>query len=368
VKTAQLLDATYELDTPFLVLDADQAERNLRRQALLAAHAGVQWYPHCKSHKSIEIARLQLEQGAAGLTCQTLGEAETMLAADPERIVLPGPIVGPGKLERLVSLARRVEVTVAVDTAQVAAGMSAALAGAGLQAAVLIEVDTGFRRCGVDPADVIDLARAVGDMGGLRLEGVFTYEGHIYDRTGPAAEQAAASSYEVLAGVLADLRAADMPVRRVSVGASAGMRAAVVHDAPTEVRWGSALFGDMTQVDMGVMGVEDCALGIVATVVSVPHGRRFVIDAGSKTLSYTPAVGGAGFGAVLHGDRPRITRLADEHAMVDAPPGGLEVGSRVVILPNAHAACVDAHNHYQVVRDGALLPHPVLVDARGMTR
>src|SRR5688572_20408571 len=182
-----------ELDTPAFVVDLDVLERNVRSMAEHASRHGVRLRPHAKTHKSVEVARMQLAAGALGLTLAKIGEVESLLDAatdqggEPlplEDVLLAFPIVGDQKLGRLLDLAEQLTVTVALDSPDAASQLGEAAAARGRQVGVLVEIDTGGRRCGVLPGDpTLALARRVAQTPGLTLRGIMTHEGHAYGAT-----------------------------------------------------------------------------------------------------------------------------------------------------------------------------------------
>lgn len=344
-----------EVDTPAVVIDLEVVERNLARMATIARDGDVALWPHAKSHKIPELARLQVDAGAAGITCQKIGEAEVMADAGLPDILISYPIVGAPKVERLMALAERTRVTTVVDSLDAATVLGRAAAARGLAIETLLEVDVGYRRCGVRPDDAREIAERLVEVPGLRLAGLLAYEGHIYDQAGPeTAERRARAAYDLL-GVVADaIRAAGIAVERVSVGATATAALAAGHDAITELRAGSYLFNDRTQVAMGAATEDDCALSVLSTVVSTAAGGHVVIDAGSKALTFTALVGGSGYGVVAGRPDLVVERLSDEHGMIPLVGGARapEVGDRLHVVPNAHAAVIDNFSDAVAVRDG----------------
>ena len=335
-----------DVDTPALIVDLDLMASNIEAMAELGRDGGLAIRPHIKSHKVPELALMQMEAGAVGITCQKLGEAEVMADAGLADITVAYPIIGAPKLRRLTDLARRIRVTTLVDSMEGAKPLSDAAASAGITLDTLVEVDDGYHRCGVPPEQVLPLARAVAqELPGLRFAGILAYEGHIYDLTDRGVLlREARRSYDVMREVAERVRDAGIPVERVSVGASATARAAADHPAVTELRPGSYIFNDRYQVSMGAVGVEHCALSVLATVVSVPAPHRAIIDVGSKGLSWSPPIGADGYGLILGHEQATIARLADEHGIISIPEAArpFSIGERVRVIPNSHPPVVNA--------------------------
>jgi D-serine deaminase-like pyridoxal phosphate-dependent protein len=335
-----------DIDTPALIVDLDRMASNIEAMARLGREGKIALRPHVKSHKIPELAIRQVEAGAVGITCQKLGEAEVMADAGLSDITIAYPIIGARKLRRLTDLAHRVRITTLVDSMEGAQPLSEAASADGITLDTVVEVDDGYHRCGVRPEHALPLVRAVShDLPGLRFAGILAYEGHIYDLTdGSAVLREARRSYDLMGEVAERLRAADIHVERVSVGASASARAAADHPAITELRPGSYIFNDRYQVSMGSASVEECALSVLATVVSAPDPDRAIIDVGSKGLSWSPPVGADGYGLILGHEEATIARLADEHGIVSVPEGArpFSIGERVRVIPNSHPPVVNA--------------------------
>src|SRR5689334_20299137 len=168
-----------EIDTPAIVVDLDVMERNLERVAAYTREHGLRLRPHTKTHKSVAIAKRQLELGAAGLTSAKVSEAEVIADSGAQDLLLAYPIIGRTKLARLTELAKRTHVTVAVDSAAAARPISDAARAAQVEIGILAEVDVGLGRVGVAPTELVGLAQAIQKMPHLSLEGITFYPGHI---------------------------------------------------------------------------------------------------------------------------------------------------------------------------------------------
>lgn len=357
----RVMGAAEDVVTPVAVVDDEVIERNLARMAKLAANHGVRLRPHAKTHKSGEMARRQMAHGAVGVTAATYVEAEAFAAAGVDDLLIAHPPVGRPKLERLAALARRVRrLAVSLDDVEVARSLP-------VEVEVLWEVDTGQHRIGTAPGEptasaVRSLIEAIGQQ---RFRGLITHAGHAYAATGNADRQRAAM--EESDGLLqsADLlRRAGFEVRELSVGSTptAGL---ALRPGITEMRPGTYIYGDANQVALGSQNLEDCALAVVATVVSTPSADRAVVDAGSKALSADLRVAGLhGYGIVLGREDKTVARLSEEHAVLTGEGGtGLHPGDRVAIVPAHVCTTVNLHPALLLVAAGASRWLPV--DARG---
>jgi D-serine deaminase-like pyridoxal phosphate-dependent protein len=354
-----------DLPTPAVVVDLDVLEGNIARMAARARETGVKLRPHAKTHKVPEIARLQLDAGAAGISVAKTSEAEVFVEAGFDDVFVAYPVVGSDKARRLLALADRARLAVGVDSAAGARILAAPFHAAGRVLDVMLKVDVGFHRVGVAPSDAAAVARAIAGVPGLRLRGVFTHAGHAYGAAGrEAVDEVAAGEGGALAGVAAAL-ARDHGPLEVSVGSTPTARRAMGVGGVTECRPGNYVYHDASQVSLGTCALGDCALTVVATVVSVPAPGRAVLDAGSKTLSSDPLRPQPGGHGWILGTRSRIARLSEEHGVVDVAGGdGFAVGQRVRVLPNH--ACVVSNLHDVVYgARGGRIERELRVAARG---
>jgi D-serine deaminase-like pyridoxal phosphate-dependent protein len=344
--------AVAELETPALVVDLDRLERNLGRAAAYADEHGLGLYPHVKTHKTLEIARMQLDRGARGLTVAKSTEAQVFAAAGLGQLLLHYPSAGPGKAERIAELAAAVPLTMALDSLAVAEPIAAA------DAEVLIELDVGLRRTGVTPREAVELGRAIEGLGGgLRVAGLSCYPAHQ-----PLAEVDA-----LLEEAQEGFAAAGLRCDRISGGSTATLFESH-RTRMTELRPGNYALLDRAEA-RGAFGPDDCALRVQATVVSTSVPGRVILDAGSKTLSEAAAPPGAsGFGAVVGHPEIVIETLNEEHAIGAAGHATeLAVGDRVELIPNHACTCVNLHDVLYAARGGEVEAE-FAVAARGNVR
>lgn len=333
-----------ELETPVPVVDLDRLERNLDRMAAYASAHGLALRPHIKTHKSPRIAAEQLRRGAVGVTCATVREAEVMSEVARD-ILVAYPVLGAPKLERLMRLPTEVEITVALDSATAAEQLAAAARAHDRRVRVYVELDVGMRRVGVGSAgEAVALARMVAGMSPLELAGVTFYPGHI--RASGAGQDAALARLAAdLRSVLEALERAGLPPRVVSGGSTPTAWRTHEIAGVTEFRPGTYVYNDRTTAVEGVCTWDDCALTVLATVVSTAVPGQAVIDAGTKALGREPVrgPGGEGFGALL--DRPEVVvrSMSEEHGILDlgATSWRPAVGEMVRVVPNH--VCIVVH-------------------------
>jgi D-serine deaminase-like pyridoxal phosphate-dependent protein len=369
-----------DLPTPQVLIDRTRAMNNIARVQALASEAGVRLRPHAKTHKSPIVAKWQLDAGAIGIACAKVGEAEVFVQAGITDIRLPYP-VNPANAPRLLALMDRASISIIVDHPEVVRGWSEAMRIAGRTLDVLVKVDVGFHRCGIDPGgDALGFLQTVASLPGLKLRGLLSHAGHAYHAASEDGLRAiAGQEAETLAGLKARAAASGIALDEISVGATPTLRFSAGQPGITELRPGNYVYFDRTQLALGAASLDDCALTVLATVVS-KHDGRIILDCGSKTLTNDQARGivpAAGYGAVLAGESDAldyareidetltIERLSEEHATVRVTGATrLEPGDRVRVVPN-HSCVVS--NLVDVVRlvDGDTVIDTLPVAARG---
>jgi D-serine deaminase-like pyridoxal phosphate-dependent protein len=361
-----------ELPTPIAVVDLDRLEANIARLAAYAREHDIALWPHAKTHKMPPVGRMQLAAGAAGLTVAKVGEAEVMTSHELGPLLLHYPVYGADAWRRLAGVAAATSLTVAVDSYEAAEPMAAALADAGTRAEVLVEMDVGLHRTGVEsPAAACALAQRLDGLHGLEPAGISCFPGHV---RGPSADVARALA-EVearLAEAVDLLDRAGLRRDRVSGGSTPSM--AMTHLTPSvnELRAGTYVFLDRTEVAFdGPLTLDDCALRVHATVISTAVPGNAVVDAGSKMLSDAAfgGPGGEGRGAVI--DHPDVTIPVtnEEHGVCDVTRSttSWHVGDRIQIVPNHVCTCVNLQDVVCAARAG-VVEHVWTVEARGKVR
>lgn len=344
--------AVSELDTPALLLDLDAFERNLETMAGFFAGRPAVLRPHSKTHKCPEIARRQIAAGAIGITCAKVSEAEVMVTGGIQDILIANQVTGPIKIDRLTDLASRCDLMVAVDDPRNVAELAQACKAKHVSLRVLIEIEIGMGRCGVDPGQpALALAQAVVDAPHLEFKGLMGYEGHLVMVPDP--EERAAKVREAFAPLAetADLLcSAGLPVEIVSGGGTGSFD--ITGDFPfvTEIQAGSYVFMDTTYRKIRSEFVP--ALTMMTSVVSRGPGR-VVVDAGLKAMS-------SEFGPphVLDGEGVSVRYLSEEHGVLDVASPELvswQPGERVYFLPSHCCTTVNLNRMLHVVRDNKLV-------------
>jgi D-serine deaminase-like pyridoxal phosphate-dependent protein len=338
--------AVADLETPALVLDLKAAERNIKKMAQLLEPLGTAIRPHVKTHKSTSIAQLQVNAGAAGLSTATLWEAIALAWEGFDDLFIVNTITQPGKIGLLAALARGRRILVAVDDARNARALSDAAVAAGSQLGVLIEVDTGMDRAGVDsPQQALELARQIQGLPGIALEGLTGYEGHCALEPSSQLRSQKQQDAMVLFLEAAEVLESDgipCPIR--SAAGTVTWRATASLDGITEIQAGTYVL--MDGMHSGMISDFEPALTVATTVISRPHDR-LIVDAGSKSV--------ADEGTLTWPDIPSL-RFDEEHGIFVASDGlDVALGASLNMIPGYAPSTVNAYDAYHVAVDGVVV-------------
>lgn len=355
-----------DIATPGLVIDRDILDHNLDEMAGIAAAAGVELFPHAKTHRMAEAGLRQIARGAHGLCVAKLGEAEAFAAAGIKRLFVANPIVGETSARRALTLARKVDLVLATDSVAGAKSIGDVFAKAGETARVMLAIDSGLGREGVPSDAAPDIAVAIAALPGIDLTGIYTHEGSTYaakDAADLVRQAQAAGSLMVSTAEAIRARGIALPV--VSLGASASARAVAQVKGVTQIRPGIYAFNDVGQIALGNATLATTAIRVMATVVSHPETGRACIDAGSKSLStdLVPAVARRGdypgMGLLVNAPGWVIERMSEEHGWLrwhgQGGPTPLPVGTRLEIVPNHVCMAFAMLRRASIVRDGAVI-------------
>lgn len=337
-----------ELDTPALVLDLPTMESNINRMVSVFKEAGVGWRPHTKGIKTPAIAHRLLAAGALGVTCAKVSEAEVMAQGGIRDILIANQIVGPKKTARLASLCRYADPIATVDSVENVRELDLAAQAWGVRLRVMIEVNVGAERCGVEPGEpVVALAKEVASRKGLRLVGLMTWESHTIKVPMEHRMEAIERALSKVLDSAAACRAAGIPVEIINCGGTPDYWMACKVKGVTEIEAGGGIFGDRFYVSCGAD--HPMALTVHSTVVSRPTPCRVVTDAGQKSMTDKPvAPWPRGFEGV-----ERIF-LSMEHGQFElgAPSATPRIGERVVWEPGYADLTLTMHDVLYGIRDG----------------
>ena len=342
-----------ELDTPALLIDLDVMESNIQKMAdyFLFNSGGTKLRPHLKTHKTPIIAHKQIDAGAIGITCAKLGEAEAVVHAGIRDVLIANQIVGTHKIARLINLAKHSEIMAAVDNAQNVQAISETAAAKGVTIRILVEVNIGMNRCGVEPGQpTLELAQHVCKSPNLKFEGLMGYEGHTVAK--PNRTEREKDTREAMQRLVDSKRYLEKHGIEISIMSGGGTGTFdITGSIPemTEVQAGSYIFMDSTYHN--VKGVGDkfgCALSVLATVVSRPEQNRMIVDAGLKVLTKE-------FGIPQPINIPglEMTGLSEEHGKIQVSDENVSFtpGDKLEILPTHCCTTVNLHDRYYGIRD-----------------
>lgn len=333
-----------DIETPALVVDREILLSNLREISDLCRASGVEQLPHAKTHRTVELGRLQMDNGADGLTVATVEEADAFIQGGISRVLIAYPLVGSNKVRRAFELAQEAVVTLAADSLEGARGIGQVFVEHGQQADLLLIIDTGMGRCGINPSDAAAFATAMAREPGINLRGIMTHEGAVYQAADDFDLAARSRASAALMTQAADaVRAAGVEIDVVSMGCSASVRNIIGIPGITQVRPGRYAFNDLGLIALGLATPESCAVRVAATVVSHPTPNRACIDAGSKSLSQDRLPSRLadiypGFGLIVDHPGWQIHQLSEELGWLrwvgETDPTPLRIGERLQVIPH----------------------------------
>jgi D-serine deaminase-like pyridoxal phosphate-dependent protein len=362
---------THDLDTPALVIDLDRVEANINEMAQRSRDTGVRLRPHTKTHKMPEIAQLQVDAGAIGITCAKVGEAEVMVAAGFDDVLIAYPIYGDAKLARLQALRERARILVSLDSLEVAEGLGRLGVSSGQPIEIYVEVDTGHHRMGRPPGEpTVDLIKQLADINGITIIGLMTHAGHTYGSVS-LRDRDVVIDKEIADLVMTKEMSAEAGVvfDEISVGSTPSARSELRHEGVTEVRPGTYVFNDTAMMSLGVATVDTCAARIVATVVARPSSDRFVVDAGTKCFT-SDGVGRPGWIQAVGRDDLTMSFTTEEHGVgtIDLSLGGhLNIGDKLEFIPSHVCPVVNLFDSVYAARGGVVVDE-YRVAGRGKVR
>ncbi|MDR0525900.1 MAG: alanine racemase [Spirochaetaceae bacterium] len=361
------------LETPCIVIDKAQTERNIARMQSAVTNAGCALRPHIKTHKIGRFGQMQIQAGATGITCAKVSEAEVMAAAGIDDIFIAYPLVGAFRLHRAVKLLKKVKrLILGVDSIAGAQALNAEASDMGVRFEVRLEIDTGAKRTGVAYEDALETARYISTCKQLDLTGIYTFKSLVYQgKSTVSAESSGLEEAELMASAARSLRDDGIPIADISAGSTpTGLQVAKT-GLVTEVRPGTYIFNDYMLYKEGAAELEDIAGFFYVTVVSVPGKEYAVIDGGTKTFPmdiflnaspyYYPSY------AMVDGrDDLVLTRLNEEHGMLTSLTGdiGLKTGQILRLIPIHICTAINLQNQIYLFAEGNL--ETLKVEARGM--
>jgi D-serine deaminase-like pyridoxal phosphate-dependent protein len=361
-----------DIDTPAVIVDLDKMGQNIRNMAEKTRTYGVGLRPHTKTHKSPWIAHLQLKHGARGISVAKLGEAEVMVNAGIDDILIAYPILGEQKLKRLSRLLDHATISLSLDSIEVAEGLSALGKGKDIRIPIYLEIDTGMGRCGLKPGEEArSLARRIVRMRGVDLIGLLTHAGHGYGaKNEEELQRIGREEGEFLVDLAKSLQKEDgIGIREISVGSTPTARFVIQVPGITELRVGTYVFNDVGQIRVGAASLETCAASILVTVVGRPTPDRAILDGGSKAFTNDRRAGMEEYGIIKGRSGLSFVKMSEEHGIlrVHEESKDLKIGERLEIIPNHICSCINLCDEIYGVRNGKL-EWVIPITARGKSR
>lgn len=372
-----------ELETPAVIVDHERLLRNIAWARDVAAARGVRLRPHVKTHKCLQIAELQLEHGAVGITASKVDEALVFIEAGIASVTVAYPLLDERKVRRLLSAAKEhgTDLRVVVDSRASLRLLARMAAEQSCTVGIFIEIDVGLHRCGLDEHDpeVVELARLIVASEWLRFVGLLSHAGHAY-AAGNAAQAAeiAAEECRILQRVRGGLERTGVQVDEVSVGATPTVLASDSYEGITEIRPGNYVFMDRTPLLLGLISLEQVALTVLATVIS-RNAQYLITDAGSKVLTSDlgahGTAGAGGYGLAFRAEEEitatttplHVVKLSEEHGFLERGAADIPLGAKLRIVPN-HSCPVANLADELVVVSGLHAVDRWRVAARGKVR
>jgi len=358
--------------TPYIIINEKKLKSNIKRMNQLAENNNVNLRPHIKTHKIPYIAKMQIEEGAVGITVAKITEAKVMASHGIDNIFIAYPVVTMVKAMEICQLNNQITtLIVGVDSLVGANVLNDAAEKNGKVLQVRMEVDTGLQRTGVKSEIALQLAVEISKLKNLYLQGIYTFKGAVYQGLATLDTDAAGKEEgELIVEIANQIREAGIPLEDVSVGSTPTAKSVSEIQGVTEIRPGTYVFNDAMQVGLGVSNWDDCAAHVVSTVVSKTSENYVVIDGGSKTFATDVQPGGSplnlnGFGAVKEYADAVFIRMNEEHGIVETKTGQPEIGEEVSIIPNHICSTVNLHNSVYLEKEN----HDYIeltVEARGM--
>lgn len=341
------------LKTPAIIVDIAKVKKNIEAMSEVARQNNCSLRPHIKTHKIPELALMQLDAGAIGITCAKLSEAEVMADAGIKDIFIAYPLVEKEKIEHAIVLASRIRIILGIDSFEGADLVSQVACAQGIETEVRIEIDTGLRRTGITADNVLKLARHTKKLPGLNLSGIFTYRGLVFDAMQTDNREAAGKQEgELLVSLIQKLKVEGINIKDVSAGSTPTAEFVAKVNGVTEIRPGTYIFNDMMQANIKSSKIDDCAAKVLVSVISTPSEDIAVVDGGSKTFSTDAKMESfpyflKGYGKIVGHEDLILDRLWEEHGVVRSISGktNLKIGQKLMVIPNHICTTVNLHDH-----------------------
>ena len=359
-----------DLNTPAILLDLDSMERNLERYAHAASQHGKLIWPMIKTHKSLELAALQQQYGADGFLCGTLDEAEALAEKGYTNLMYAYPVATDCSIRRVIQLSRKCRFITRIDSVEAAALLNRAAEASGTVVNYTVILNSGLNRFGILPGEAAGLVQELQKYRFLRYLGISTHPGHVYAARSseevPACAQDEKAAIETAAEAL---KAIGMPPEIVSSGSTPTFFPSLSVKELQILHPGNYIFHDAIQMSIGVTEERDCALFVLASVISHPQKDVFICDAGAKCLGLDQGAHGnsavKGYGVIRDHPELSLYGLSEEVGKIHVnAPTDLKIGDRICIIPNHSCSSANLTSYYIGIR-GDIVDHLIPVDIRG---
>lgn len=354
--------------TPYVHVNMNQVKENINSMITSLSEKNISHRPHVKPHKSVRLAKLQIASGAAGITCASLSELEVMAKGGINNILLAFPLIGEDQWEKLYQILNEYQFnfTTLVDSKTGLKGLSQVGKRLKRKISILVDIDSGGHREGIQPDQVLEFTQQVLKEEWLHFKGIFTYYGHIYQYEQSEHKEVTKEEANILIEQKKKLEDNGIEVEVLSGGSTVSSMNPEQLVGITESRAGNYIFYDMNAVHLGIIGVDKCALRVVSKVISTPIPGKATIDAGSKALSTDLPLKGNEYGYIINQPELKLIKLNEEHGFIEYDPKkvNVSVGDRVEIIPNHACVVPNLFNKIFLFEDNQLVDS-ISVDARG---
>ncbi len=349
-------------ETPHMVIDIDRINANITRMQKLARDSEKRLRPHSKTHKIPELSRLQTDSGAIGVCIQKVSEAEVMFRGGVGSLLLSNEVLGEKLLRCAVLISQGANLTVAVDNMVSVTQFSHACEFLGVEGHVMIDVNIGMNRCGVDPANFDSLLVKTLKMRGIHFDGIMAYDGHASFREKRRREREVRREEKILSQIVEQLEKKEIQDPIVSVGGTPTAEIWAHSRVANELQPGTYVYYDTHCVHLGLCAMDDVAIGVVTTVTSEKRGGRFVLDAGYKSVSLDQGA----YPAVIdeNGNEYSVISMSEEHTVVKASKNVSYLGRKFIMLPYHSCTTTDLWDNTYAISRGTK-PREIVIEGRG---
>ncbi len=358
-----------ELQTPSILLDMDILEQNIRAYQEVCNRSGKSLWPMIKTHKSAELAKMQLDAGAEGFLCGTLDECEMLCRLGAKRVMYAYPTANPANIRRFIALEKQAELIIRLDSYEAAALLQAEAEKEGVIVPYTVIVDMGFHRFGILPGSLAAFVQKLSALKNLKFLGISTHPGQVYGAAGRAEVEAAAKlERDTMKAAAMELASAGFPPQIVSSGSTPTFLFAAEDDTINTLHPGNYTFFDAIQIALGSAEEKNCALRVFATIIARPSADRFLCDAGSKCLGLDQGAHGSasikGYGRIVGHPELALVGLSEEVGKIlVSGTTDLKIGDTIEIIPNHSCSSANNTSFYTAIR-GNEVAGVIPVDAR----